>query len=251
VVTMLAQLLLAYPAGIGIGAFRPLGRHSHWLLLPFMPWLFVTVVPLAVVSWQSTVASKSLDSWLGAVSPILVSVPALVVFTLFSSGQGHRWRTELAAGRRGAFARTVLVPSLPLATLVGTVILLVEAHGMIWQLLVIQGHRSAATMLFQLVNQFAVGRPSVGLLVEAAPVAVPALVVLVVLQLLYTDRLTIRTGDPFPTDPVSANNAVPPGQPAPGPQAQPGLVGQPRPGAQPGPVPPAALGQWGAPGQTG
>ena len=42
------QLPIAYLGALGIGALRPLGRYSEWLLLPFSPWLFITALPLSV-----------------------------------------------------------------------------------------------------------------------------------------------------------------------------------------------------------
>jgi ABC-type sugar transport system permease subunit len=45
---LLVQLPLAYLAALGISGLRPLGRWSEWLLLPFSPWLFVTLGPLSV-----------------------------------------------------------------------------------------------------------------------------------------------------------------------------------------------------------
>ncbi|GAA4210054.1 hypothetical protein GCM10022220_29240 [Actinocatenispora rupis] len=249
VLTTIVQVVLAYPAGIGIGAFRPLGAHSRWLLLPFAPWLFVTVTPLMTTYWQSARAADTLDTGLGAMSPILVSIPAMVVFALFGSGHAQRWRDRIAGG----FARTVLLPSLPLVALVGTAILLVEAHSMLWRLLVLTGRRTASTLLLQLLGQYVSQSPSIGLLLSAAPLAIPALVALIALQLVYVDRLAIRLGDPAPAGAGSAGGT---GVPA-GPQQGTGqFPGQSQFPGQPGaayPGQPGAGGQPGAafPGQPG
>ncbi|BCJ27255.1 hypothetical protein [Actinocatenispora sera] len=194
----LVQLLLAYPAGIGIGAFRPLGRHSHWLLLPFMPWLFVTVTPLLTVSVQSAMADDQLNTFLGAIPPILVSVPALLVFTLFGAGHGYRWRAAQAARRPAAFLRTVLVPSLPLLGVVAMATWLYQAHDYLWRYSVVTDmkHAAADVAVLRQLNAYSVGWPSPGQLLAAAPLAIPALLVFAVAQIWYLDRLALRLGDP-------------------------------------------------------
>ena len=194
------QVLLAYPAGIGIGAFRPLGRHSRWLLLPFLPWLFVTITPLVTISAQQAIAHDRLNTVLGAVPPILVSVPALVVFTLFGAGQGERWRAERAARRPVPFLRTVLLPSLPLVALVGLAAWLYEAHDVLWRFAVLtDAHTSADLTALRAFSSYTAQWPGLGLLAATAPLAVPALVVFAVVQIWYVDRLAIRLGD-APTD---------------------------------------------------
>lgn len=194
VLTTIVQLVLAYPAGIGIGAFRPLGRHSHWLLLPFVPWLFVTLTPLMISAYQSAANGHRLDGVLGQVSPILVSVPALVVFTLFAAGQGEHWRADIQRGRpaAAAFGRTVVLPSLPLVALVGMATLLYETHSVVWKLLAGGSHVSGP--LLPLIQLGKLDKPNLAQLVSAAPFAVPALIVFVTLTVLYLDRLTVRIG---------------------------------------------------------
>ncbi|WP_344319824.1 hypothetical protein, partial [Actinocatenispora thailandica] len=206
-IATVVQLLLAYPAGIGIGAFRPLGRYSHWLLLPFMPWLFVTITPLLTVSVQSAMAHDHLNTFLGTIPPILVSVPALLLFTLFGAGQGHRWRAARAAHRPAAFLRTVLVPSLPLLGVVAMATWLYQAHDFLWRYSVVSDMRHAAAdvAVLRQLGSYTAAWPSPGLLLAAAPLAIPALLVFAVVQVWYLDRLALRLGDP---DPAAARDAA-------------------------------------------
>ena len=77
----LVSVGVAVLAGFGIGALRPFGHRSEWLLMLFAPWLFVGVAPYAV--------ARFLDQNRGLVShtpPMWLSVPALVVFTLLFAG---------------------------------------------------------------------------------------------------------------------------------------------------------------------
>ena len=82
------QVVVAALAGAGIGLCRPLGTASSWLLLPFLPWLFVGEGPLLVAHLTATY-----DPELGAVDspwypPVWVNVALMVLFTLLA-GAGH------------------------------------------------------------------------------------------------------------------------------------------------------------------
>ncbi len=232
--SVLVQVPLAYLAGLGVGAFRPLGKRSEWLLLPFSPWLFVTVAPMMTIAWLDTRAHHHLDSVPGLVSPILVSVPALFLFALFAAGQERRRQDALRAGAPGGFARTILLPSLPLFALVTVVDFLVQAHDLFWPLLVNMSHHTAALRLMMYsARSFGAGGVGPILLVQAMPFALVALVLLALLQVLFLDRLAFRTG----TDPVRPAGAPPwqsggaPGQPDPTPWLADGLRFGPGPNA--------------------
>ncbi len=232
--SVLVQVPLAYLAGLGIGAFRPLGRRSEWLLLPFSPWLFVTVAPVMTIAWLDTRAHDHLDSVPGLLSPILVSVPALFLFALFAAGQERRRQAALRAGAPGGFGRTVLLPSLPLVALVTVVGFLVQAHDLLWPLLVNMSHHTAALRLLMFsARSFGGGGVGPILLAQAMPFTLVALVLLALLQVFYLDRLAFRTG---------ADTAVPngsaAGHPVGGPSQQSGAPWQAGgvPG-QPGPTP--------------
>ncbi len=100
----LVILLLAALAAVAIGALRPLGRRSEWLLLPFAPWLFVGAGPLGI-AWFS--AERSLHL---------------------------RWHALVGAGMPSgwAFLRAVV---LPMAGLLTGVAMLIQAQGLVWPLL--------------------------------------------------------------------------------------------------------------------
>ncbi|MGA8113359.1 MAG: hypothetical protein WCA46_06830, partial [Actinocatenispora sp.] len=194
VLTVLVQVPLAYLAGLGVGAFRPLGRRSEWLLLPFSPWLFVSVAPLMTIAFINTVNHDHMNSMIGTMSPILVSVPAMFLFALFAKGHQVRWQAARESGVRAPFARTVLLPSLPLLALVTVLALVVQAHDLFWPL-VVNTQPSAPVMLVQMVlRAFSAGPPPMWLLAAAAPFALVALLALLLLQVFYLDRLAFRTG---------------------------------------------------------
>jgi ABC-type sugar transport system permease subunit len=244
----------AYLAALGIGGLRPLGRQSEWLLLPFAPWLFVGTGPLSVADYDNARHLGLVNHFLGLVPPILLSVPSLLVLTLFCRTRAARWRARQAEGA-GAFVRAVAVPALPLAALMGGVTVLFGAHGILWPLLMGTGvtTQTAPIALFRQVSEFALG--------SATRIATPLFLVIVLflalaaLQVLYLDRLVITTGPAGEDGDAPGGALVPaarlalPGPggygPPPGPPALPGPYGQPGPyGPPPGPYgpPPGAYG---------
>jgi ABC-type sugar transport system permease subunit len=259
---LLATLVLvplAYLGGLGIGGLRPLGRRSEWLLMIFAPWLFVLAGPLSAALYRSAVADHSVDTLLGLVPPIVASVPALFVFTLFSAGRSRVWQA-LPVGQRdfGALVRVLVVPALPLIGLVALVSWLLGAADVYWPMLMGNGtkHTSGPVLLYE--SLFQAQYPGAGvpfsLVLLATPVSVLALVGLVALQLTYLHRLAIRTGTdtsavpttgsaaptapvPYPTDPSTVRLPTPPPPSGPRPLA-------PGPGptfpSGPGPVAPGA-----------
>ncbi|MEV0825993.1 carbohydrate ABC transporter permease [Nonomuraea rubra] len=186
VVGAVVSVGVAYLAALGIGGLRPLGRASEWLLLLFAPWLFVGPGPLAVANWQNVHNLGLIDTFPALIPPLLVSVPALLVLTLLCRGLAER------AG--GDFFGGVLLPSLPMAGILAGAVALVNAHDLLWPMLVVQKPALFTAPVAQ-VNQLAsytATAPDVGAATPLAVVAV-ALAALVAAQLLYLDRLAIRT----------------------------------------------------------
>ena len=155
---VLIPLALAYLAALGIGALRPLGRTSEWLLLPFSPWLFVTVAVLMVPYFTGVREADQLGT-AGALLPrMLVSVPALVVLTLFFKGRSGPWR---AARQRGepagsTFLHEVVWPSLPLAALFALVLFAASWQEFLWPLLAIVNAENStlAVALYTMAQSF-------------------------------------------------------------------------------------------------
>lgn len=193
---VLVQVPLAWLGGIGVGFLRPLGRWSEWLLLPFAPWLFVTTAPLALTYLGDTRESGSLDSLPGQVPPILVSVPALILFTLLGAGQARVWAARRAEGAAPApaFVRAVLLPTLPAVALVAVAGFAAQAHALLWPLLTGLDPAStpASALLLRNVAAFRAPGPLLALL---ASVGVPLVVLaVVILQVTWLPRLRFRVG---------------------------------------------------------
>jgi ABC-type sugar transport system permease subunit len=199
-VVLLLQLPLAYLAALGISALRPLGDKSEWLLLPFSPWLFVTVGPLSVAEFMSLRQAGQLNSVGALVPPILLSVPMLFVLVLFFRGRVRRWQAARAAGQStlAAFFGQFVGPSLPLALLLGVIGMLASYQELLWPLLAASkpefatGTTTLALQLGRLAsNSGGLARTVMG---TVLPGFIFGLIVLAVLQVAYVGRLVARTG---------------------------------------------------------
>ncbi|MEU1807769.1 sugar ABC transporter permease [Micromonospora aurantiaca (nom. illeg.)] len=188
-------------AGFGIGALRPLGRFSELLLVPFAPWLFVGVGPLAIAGYERTQESGQLGSFLGLVPPVWLSVPALFAFTLLFRGQHPRWRSGGDAGR------TLLLPALPMLAVTALPTWLAHAQAPLWAMLVSRGpDRMTAPVLVQMLadRRFgADGGPPLGLVLPL-PLLVLFVLLFAALMVGYLERLAIRAGRPTDVQPTPA-----------------------------------------------
>ncbi|HEY9075706.1 MAG TPA: hypothetical protein VIO61_04145 [Anaerolineaceae bacterium] len=119
--SLLIQFGFTYPAALGLGGLRPLGKHSEWLLLLFAPWLFTGYLSFATVFLQSA-RNLSLINSLGAmVTPFWVNIPLLFALALFFKGRAPVWERAVSegSGAARAFFVKMVLPSLPFAALLG------------------------------------------------------------------------------------------------------------------------------------
>lgn len=146
---LLLQVPIVYLSALGIGAVRPFKKLNDWLLLLLSPWLFVTIGPLSIAAFQTRRSADLLNTTAGLASPIVLSVPALFVLTLFFKGQEPRWRAALAEGQSpaGAFFTKLILPSLPLALLLACASFLVGLQGLLWPLIAAVGPESLTANL--------------------------------------------------------------------------------------------------------
>jgi ABC-type sugar transport system permease subunit len=241
VLSAIVSVGAAYLGALGIGGLRPLGRRSEWLLLPFAPWLFVGIGPLSIADFENARRLGAINHFAGLLPPLLLSVPSLLVLTIFCRTRAALWRAEQARGAP-AFVRLVALPALPLAAFMGGLTVLFGAHGLLWPMLVSTGRdvQTAPVVVYRQISQFGAGLigPGPGM---ATPIILVVLLFLALgaLQVLYLDRLVITTGPAG-----EAGDDAPAGAPAwgaaSGPQqwARPGYGPPPGHPAQPGPYGP-------------
>ncbi|MBF0723250.1 hypothetical protein, partial [Sanguibacter inulinus] len=180
---------LAVVGGFGIGYLRPAGRRSEWLLLAFSPFVLVSTTSLLPALFEAGADEGTLGTLRGLVSPLWVSVPLLVLFTLVFADL----RRSRDAGVDGA-VRSAVAPVLGLAGLSGLVVAWVHGQQYLWPLVVSYGSDTSAPMLVRAAATPAQELAPVPFgLVAPLGVLVPC-VLLGALCLVATDRIALRAG---------------------------------------------------------
>jgi ABC-type glycerol-3-phosphate transport system permease component len=193
----IVQLLISYCAALSIGALRPLGKRSEWLLLFFSPWLFVTLLPLSLVNLMAARESGSLNTFAALVSPVLIHIPALFILTIFFLGQAPHWQRASAgeSSTSNAFFQHLVLPSLPLAGVILFFLFFTGWQDFFWPLLVSvqQDYYPWSLVIFQFFQSFAVSSGGIAAAVTlfVVPISFFLLAALVLFQVLYLDRLVL------------------------------------------------------------
>ena len=194
-VILFIQFPIAYLGGLAIGAVRPFGKFSNWLLLLFSPWLFVTSVPLAFAAFDRFRNMDMLDSPITLAPPILLSVPMLFIFTLFFSGQSLKWQKarEEGASSTSAFFKHLILPSLPLAVFMTAFSLLAATQDLFMPLisgLSIENHTATTNILMFLGSMKPAGASSI-IALFGLPLFIFFFIVFAALQVFYLNRLVL------------------------------------------------------------
>lgn len=206
----LVQLPLAYLAALGIGAARPFGRRSELLLLPFSPWLFVIEGPLMISFFLAAQQARSLNTVVALLPRFALSIPMLFILTLFFKGQEAK---RQASG--GSFFRTVILPSLPLALLLGFAVTLVGMQSIEWPLVAVNSGKALPIplVIVRFSQQFLTAHDAMLTLaaLTEGPIALAWLVIFAVFLVFYVPRLAITRPDAAPEqEPPEAAGATPP-----------------------------------------
>ncbi len=192
---LLLQIPIVYLGALGIGAIRPLKRWSELLLLPFSPWLFVTVGPLSIVAFGKLRNADALGTVAALVPPIVLSVPALFVLTWFFKGREPQWRAAQAEGQSPlrTFFTELVRPSLPLVLLLACVSLLVGLQDLLWPLVVARGPETLTVNLALMQLRSSVDLSWPMLAAAVVRLGLPAFLFFFLafglIQALYLDRL--------------------------------------------------------------
>jgi ABC-type sugar transport system permease subunit len=197
-VTTVVGVGAAALAAFGIGALRPLGRHSEWLLLPFGLFLFVGTGPLALHAFVSAGTAGKLDTFPALVPPTWLAIPALFLLTLLLRGQALRAQVARQEGRQLTLGRQVL-PALPMVAAAFVVTWVVQAQELLWPSLATRSpmYDTGPLAVARAAADSAYTGDGVPFDVALSPVALVLLFLLgVVAQLLYLDRIALRVGPP-------------------------------------------------------
>lgn len=188
------QLTLSGLAAFGIGALRPFGRRSEWLLLLFSPWLFTTVLPLSQTFFEARRQLGLLNTLSGNIQPLLINVPILFLLTLFYKGHEQRYRKNLAEGRPRPLVFAVLLPSLPLVLFAGIALWIATMQDLYWPLLINNATENftwPVMLRFQQANGVAGTASSIRAF--QLPLIGITLLVLGVYHFFFLDRLAVTT----------------------------------------------------------
>jgi len=201
---VLLQIPIAYLGALGIGAARPLGKWSEWLLLLFSPWLFVTVGPLSIVAYQNLQQVRMLNTLVALTPPIMLSVPMLFILTLFFKGQEPKWRAAQAEGQGAKTLFTKLIlPSLPLVALLASAAFLIGLQDLLWPSVASNTltTMTLTTMLLRLRANLITGWPMLAAALTLIELTTFTFFFLVLgaFQFLYLDRLALVTHSPEAT----------------------------------------------------
>lgn len=193
-VIVFIQLPVAYLGALGIAAVRPFGRWSEVLLLLFSPWLFATSMPFALQRIIALGKADARESFFAFVPPLLISVPMLVILTLFFKGHAPAWRQALADGTpmMRAFFTKLFVPSLPLAGFLAALSFMAAAQDLIYSLVIaIRPEQfTAAGAIFLFAGRNLLGSEKV-IAVVGLPLFLFFSVIFIALRIRYLDRLLL------------------------------------------------------------
>lgn len=181
----------AAAAGLGIGALRPLGKHSELLLLPFAPWLFVGATPLLPASFADALSLGRVGTPAALTPASWLSVPAVFIFTVLFTGLHREWRRLHSAGldRRAATVATHIKFGLPAVLVVTVAVWLIRTQTLSWPLVAGDGRFPTAATLAALSTP-----PERPWLTPLLLPAIPALAAFVFAQLHLTRRLSLHAG---------------------------------------------------------
>ncbi len=200
-VIWLVQLPVTFLAGLALGYFRPGGRRASDLI--FLALLLFAFIPPEALSlqWFDTVREQELlDTHTVLLVPWLMNGVSLLIFKLFFDGVHDQYA---AARREGVvpanmLTRTVLLPSLGLILLVGTVMSFASLHDVLWPLISVNS-RDMYTLpvnLMMILGQFSMETaPIAGITVSFAARFLPIFALaFALLAIFVVDRLALVSG---------------------------------------------------------
>jgi hypothetical protein len=189
------QLPFAFLAALGIGALRPLGKHSELILFLFAPFLFVAFAPLSFQHFLDARSLRALDGMLFRIIPHMSCVPMIFVLTLFFKGQRPLYDSCADKGF-SSFARSFILPSLPLAGLLGLLSFGYLCGENLTAMVILQNQRTFTfgLNLMRLSGSYAAGNQATGIAFLSWMGAALAFLAFLPFQAFYLDKLELGSG---------------------------------------------------------
>ncbi len=168
------------------------------MLLPFTPWLYITIIPLSINAFLRIRATGGIDQLESLAPPLVLNVAMLVILALFFKGQEAAWQEARLAGQRGIkpFLVKLILPSIPLALFLGTAALFSSSMSLFWPLVVITNQKlyPIPLVLIWLQNQYALDARLLAILLARLmlPVTAAFFLIFAVFQVFFLDRLSLN-----------------------------------------------------------
>jgi ABC-type sugar transport system permease subunit len=190
-IVMVVQIPVTYIAALGIGALRPLGKASEWLLLLFAPWLFVRVLLVLPGISRTLFDFKIFNTLTGFALPYLVNIPVLFILTLFFRGQAHQ-ATEKE--KQPKFFKTFILPSIPLTLFCIVLSVMFIQQDLLWPMAT--NTMMLSTYFRRIRMTLGANIGSVGNLLWLLRILsfILSFIILAVFQIFYFPRLGIKIG---------------------------------------------------------
>jgi len=195
IIVLIVQLPLTYLGALGIGALRPFGKSSEWLLLIFAPWLFIRVLLLIPGMAQSLYEMRLMNGFYGFAIPYIINIPMLFILTLFFRGQTQK---VADSGGTPKFFRDYILVSLPLTVICLVFSLMTIQQELLWSTLILSSpENSILPVLFRRIRGlYSLRSGELVALFTAVrlPASILSAIILIVYQVVYFPRLGIKVG---------------------------------------------------------
>ncbi len=194
IIVLLVQLPLTYLGALGIGALRPFGKASEWLLLLFAPWLFIRVLLLVPGMAQPLFETGLMNSNFGFAIPYLLNIPMLFILTLFFRGQTQK---AVDSGRATKFFRDYVKASLPLTAICVVFSLMTIQQELLWSTLVLSYPENwILPVLYRRSSGLYLSPGDLAAIfsIIRLPASILSMIILIVYQVSYFPRLGIKVG---------------------------------------------------------
>jgi len=190
-IVLFMQFPVTYLAALGIGALRPLGKASEWLLILFTPWLFARVLLSLTGMIGLLLDLEVFNRIIGFALPYLLNIPILFVLTLFFRGQHQKVDRD---GSSTNFFKIYILPSIPITLFCLLFSVMFIQQDLLW---------SVSTNTYILPLYFRRLRGMMGVNLSGfggliwllrIPAFIVTLIIFGVFQVLYLPRLGIKAG---------------------------------------------------------
>lgn len=204
----LIQIPIAYLIGLGLGFVRPINRlFSSFLFLLFLMAAFIPFESISIAHYMRAREMGNLNATGILQTPHMVGVFSLIVFKLFFDGAHERYNRAVNDGMTSgsALVQRVLLPSVGMVLLVGSVLSLGAASDLFWPLLAINSRDmfTLPVILMQMRGSMSDQASLLALIVPYVSLLVTIFVpVLTILSVVFVDKLAILSGTVEVNEPV-------------------------------------------------